>query len=407
MNLKLLSFISAKISGKSSKARFVYFTSAMAVLSITLGTVALILSLSILEGFDSTLHQNATRFTSHITLQTFNRSPIELENAKITSLKDNFQEISEISPVITSEGLIKGKKSLEGISIRGIDSLGFLSVNDFIVKGEKKWNNYQGNSILLSTRLADKIGVDAGDDILIFVPRGNSYSSFPDTKVKKYKIAGLYRSGMVQYDDIYVYMNFSSAAKLSNMPEKHSTLLQINLRNADDAKKIVNDIETYLGYPYFGFTVFDVHSAIFAWIELQKEPIPIILGLISLVASLNIITTILVLILEKVNSIGILRALGLSGKRILLIFITRGIRLGLYGTITGSLISFIFSLLQINFEIIKLKGEIYFLDSLPVVINVWHYIIVFATTMFLTLIVSTIPAVISARIPIVKSIKFK
>jgi lipoprotein-releasing system permease protein len=204
-----------------------------------------------------------------------------------------------------------------------------------------------------------------------------------------------------------IFMPFMTAAKFTSFPSNFATNLQITLNDVNTAPKLVDSIEAFLHYPFFGFTVFDIHGSIFAWIELQKQPIPLILGLISIVAVLNIITTLLVLILEKINSIGILRSLGMNSSSLLSIFIVRGFAIACYGTFAGMALAYTFSRLQIEYGFIRLKGEIYFLDKLPVIIDFNHYLIVMTATIVLTLLATIIPALIAVKIQPVKALKFK
>jgi lipoprotein-releasing system permease protein len=140
---------------------------------------------------------------------------------------------------------------------------------------------------------------------------------------------------------------------------------------------------------------------------LQREPIPIVLGLIVIIAVLNITTTLLILIIEKINEIGILRALGLKQKEIVKIFVRLGLRIGIIGSFVGGAIALLLSILQKEFEIIRVNGEIYYLDVLPIEIIPAHYVIVISIAIVLSFLATLIPAMISARISPLEAIKFK
>jgi lipoprotein-releasing system permease protein len=408
MDFKLIRFISSRLAKSAKRQRFLGFTKSVAMFSVTLGTMSLILSLAILEGFDTTLHENAFRFTSHIIIKKFDRKPIENVENLISQLKDNFKEIKNIEPEIDKEALIRFGNKIEGVSFRGIfPEKNTTGLKNFIVEGSFSFSQSDSKEIIISSRLAEKIKGKIGDEVLLFTPKGNKRESFLDARVQKFKIKSIYRSGMVQYDDVMIFMPFLTAAKFTTISSNSATNFQITLHDVNKAPKLVDSIATFLKYPFFGFTVFDIHGSIFAWIELQKEPIPLILGLISIVAVLNIITALLVLILEKINSIGILRALGMNSSSLLSIFIFRCFAIACYGTLAGMTLAFTFSKLQIVYGFIRLKGEIYFLDKLPVIIDLNHYLIVMAATITLTLLATIIPALIAVKIQPVKALKFK
>jgi lipoprotein-releasing system permease protein len=145
----------------------------------------------------------------------------------------------------------------------------------------------------------------------------------------------------------------------------------------------------------------------FAWIELQKEPIPIVLGLISIVAVFNILTILLITVVEKTHSIGILRALGLTNREIISIFIYQGTSIGFFGTLLGCGLALAFSIVQQQYGLIHLPGEIYFMDKLPVAINPIHYVIVIGISVVLSLAATLIPSFIAVKINTIKALRFK
>jgi len=170
------------------------------------------------------------------------------------------------------------------------------------------------------------------------------------------------------------------------MSENSANSLDIILYDINKAQQIAGKIEKSLGYPFYVYTVFDLHSSVFAWIELQKEPIPLVLGLISIVAVFNIITVLLITVVEKTYSIGILRALGMSRKNI---------------------IKIIAGLIQKSYKIVSLEGEMYFLDALPIKFELWHFAIVISTALLLSFFATLIPSFIAAKIQPVKALRFK
>jgi lipoprotein-releasing system permease protein len=380
----------------------------VALISVMLGCMALILSLGILDGFDNKLHDSAVKFTSHITITSFNREPLLDYPGTVSKLKNNFPDIVSIEPVCEREGLIKSQTLTEGVSVRGVfPELNITGLENFIVEGEFKFSDSLAKEIIIGKRLANKLNVKIGDEIAIITMKTQSLFGLPDPKVEKYKISALFNSGMVQYDDILVFIPYLRSIKLFDMPQNSASNYQIMLNEMEKSPLLVDTIESFLRYPYFALTVYNYHGSIFSWIEIQKEPIPIVLGLISIVAVLNIVTSLLITIVEKTNTIGILRAIGLDNKKILGIFIYKGFSIGFKGTVAGLLLAYILSYLQVKFEIIRLKGEIYFLDVLPIEIVGEHYIIVAVISMVLTIVATLIPAFIAIKVTPLKAIQFK
>lgn len=408
MNFSVLRFISTRLTKTSRKQKFLNFTLYVSIISVMLGCMALIISLSILEGFDKTLHQSAIKFTSHITITSFNKEPLPDYYGTINKIKEKFPQVRAVEPVCEREGLIKSSELTDGVSIRGIiPEMNVSNLKSFIVEGEFKFSDTLAKEIIISKRLANKLNVDINQEIILLTIKTASLTGLPEPKVEKFKIIALYNSGMVQYDDILVFIPYNKALKLFEMPVYSASNYQIILNDMNDAPKLVDSIEAFLRYPYFALTIFNYHGSIFSWIEIQKEPIPIVLGLISIVAVLNIITSLLITILEKTNTIGILRALGLDNRKIITVFLFKGLSIGIKGIISGLSLAYIFCILQQKYGFIRLKGEIYFLDVLPIEIVPEHYLIVGLISLFLTIIATTIPAFIASKITPLKAIQFK
>jgi lipoprotein-releasing system permease protein len=404
MNFKNIRYIAKKLNAEGGKKKFVGFTRAFAFISIMLGSASLIIALSVLDGFENELRNTAVKFTSHIVLKGFDAKPVKEYSSKISSVKSKFKEIKSIYPVIQKEALIRGKNGIDGIMLKGVlDGEEYTKLTeDAIISGEF---NTDANSIVIGKALAEKTGVSMGDKVLIYsIDIKNKRRGMPE--YKQFEITGIYETGMMQYDESLAFISFSNAKKLAKLPEDNCSHLEIMLNDYTKAPEISLMLDDFIGFPYFTLTVFDLHAAIFAWIELQKEPIPLVLGLISLVAVLNIITSVLVLIVEKTYSIGILRSLGIKNADLLKIFIWKGMKIGVYGSVAGSLIAYLLLLAQKHYEIIRLKGEIYFLTVAPVDISLWHYQLVIGVSLLLSFLVTIIPALITLKISPLRAIRF-
>jgi lipoprotein-releasing system permease protein len=403
--MKLYNFISKRF-WHSENQKFINFAKYFATASVIIGVVVLIIALAVLEGYNKTLRANAVKFTSHIQLQKFNRDKIDNYDSIKQVLYEHISEINIIEPVIQTEGLIKSKKNIEGVMLRGIEKNSqIVNLSDVIKIGKADIN--QPNSIIIGKRLADKLSTKLSDTVFVFSINSFQNLSQFDYNIQKFVITGIFESTMAQYDDAIAFVSINDAQNLLNLFQNQATNLDIMLKDISLADTTSHLIDNFLGYPYFTYTVFDLHRSIFSWIELQQKPIPIVLGLIVIIAVLNITTTLLILIIEKINEIGILRALGLLQKEIVRIFVRLGLKIGIIGAFTGGVIALLISILQKEFEIIRVNGEIYYLDVLPIEIVPLHYVIVISIAIILSFLATLIPAVISSRISPLEAIKFK
>ncbi len=399
-----INFISNRF-WNTKKRRFINFAKYFAISSVVVGVLALLISLAVLEGYDRTLRKNAIKFSSHLILQNFNHKNIknyEEISERILNIRD---DIKKLYPTIQSEALVRHKNNAEGIMIRGVNSEYIKDkVKPNIIVG-KGYLDKKGD-ILIGKRLADKLNAKIGDKIQMFLIKSDDIEKL-DYKVAKFIVAGIYESTMAQYDDVLVYIDFQEAQAINSININEITNFEIMLDDVTMAKSVGAELEQYLGYPFFAITVFDSHQYIFTWIEMQKQPIPIVLGIIMIIASFNIITTLLIMVLEKLPHIGVLRALGFTKNQIVRLFLMQGLNIAIKGVLIGGSIAFIFSYLQLKYHFIKLNGDIYFLDVLPIKIIPFHYILVISITLILSLLATIIPAIIASRINIIKALKFR
>jgi len=399
-------YLSSKLFSGGSK--FLRFTRLIAIGSVALGVIALIVSFSILEGFEKTIKSTASQFTSHVSVVTFSRQPFSITPSSLSLLKSHSSSIVSVLPIIERECLLQGKnQNIEGAVIRSVssDTFSLLSPN-YVFEGRNTFTQSTTNSkeIILSKRMANRLQKSIGDSILITVI--SITDSIQTTNFDYAQVIGMYETGMAQYDNIVAFVPLHSAQQLFSLSNNVYTNLDIMLTSVDEAKKVSIDIENYLGYPFYARSVFELHSSIFTWIELQKQPIPIVLSLISAVALFNIITTLLVSIVEKTHSIGIVRSLGLSSKTLLLLSLFQGLRIGVLGSVIGITISLLFYWLQSQFFLITLNPEIYFIDHLPIVLVPDKMLIVVGITIGISVLATIIPALVLTRISIVKALRF-
>ncbi len=396
-----------RYSKAKTRRGFVNFAWWASLVSIVLGVVALIVSLAILDGFDSMLRENAVRFTSHIKLLTFNRRAVQNFHEIQNKLQINVPEIVKVVPTLEREVLIKSRDVLDGVLLKSfLDNENPIEGERLIVQGSHRFSFAGANEIILGKMLADKMGANVGDSIVLATTKSLDEDAFAFPTYEKFKIIGLYESGMAKYDELVVYAPFRSVAKFAGFDSISATSFDIFIKDITKVNSIANRIEDMLGYPFFCFTFYELHSSIFAWIELQKEPIPIVLSLITIVAVFNIVTFLLINIVEKTKSIGILTTLGMRRKEIVTLFIQYGLKIVVYGTLIGFVLAFLFCIIQKEYRIIHLDSKIYYLNTLPIDISLLHYLIVAGFTFSIGLVSAIIPSVIASKINPVRALRF-
>ena len=400
-------FISKKYVFSKKGSRFINFISIISIIGITLGVTTLIISLCVLNGFEKTLTDKIVDFDSHIQITSFTSTLPYKENA-LPELENYLKDFNpSITPFASKLVIISSKKSKEGINLIGIspDSPrpGFIKN---IVKGDFALDNVEINPIIIGKKLADKLFLNVGDETTIFSLKNDQIPS-PENlpNIEKFKVTGIFESGMTEYDDTYAYTNLSIAQKLFSIGDK-ITGYNIKLGNTSKIDSLTYFLGKKLRYPHRVRSIYQLHRNIFTWIELQKKPIPIALGLIIIVAVFNIIGTLLMVVLEKTNSIGVLKSLGAKKKQIVKIFIIQGIILALAGILFGNILATILMELQLEFNIITLPSSVYFMSKVPILMKPEIFIVVSLITFILCIAASAIPSFVASRIQPVDSLRF-
>jgi lipoprotein-releasing system permease protein len=210
---------------------------------------------------------------------------------------------------------------------------------------------------------------------------------------------------MAEYDDIYAFTALTDAQTLFQMPDGVSGY-DIVLRNVDSAQAVANNATDLLGYPHYGRTVFENYRNLFSWIELQKKPVPIILGLIIVVATVNIIGTLLMMVLDKMREIGILSSMGATRWGITRVFLRQGLTIAVIGTVLGNLLALVLCVAQLEFRFFSLPSDIYFMTSVPILLRPEYFLFVSAVTIALCLLTALVPARLASKLNPVNAIRF-
>lgn len=401
-------FIAKKYISNKQSSKFLSLVSIISVLGIAIGTAVLIISLTILNGFEEIVAQKIINFNSHIKITAFGNRNLPdsdiIESEIIQKIGNDFHSSSKF---ISKLGIIKSRTVSEGVTILGIDTAtDNTNIKEYIVDGNYELNSDKMKQIILGKKLSEKINAAVNDRITIFSLRKDE---LPDADnppaIEQFIITGIFESGMAEYDDLNVYLSLNNAKELFETQNSISGY-NIRLNNVNSIDSTANALQDLLGYPYYVRTIFQVHQNIFTWLDLQKEPIPIILGLIIVVAIFNIVGTMLMIVLERTSSIGVLKAIGFTKKKILQIFFVQGVFLGLLGIAIGCILAFVLSYLQLQFDLITLPGSIYFISTVPISIDLENYLIVAGIGLALSLLASLIPSYIASRMTIISSIRF-
>jgi len=406
MSFLRLIYLAHRFGTSLKKRGFIAFTRIVAILSIAIGCMALLLSMAILDGFKQALEDNAVKFTAHIRIQSFNG---EIPPPLPDHVMHN-PAIASVEIALQKEGLLRKRGGdIDGILLKGIDDeMEFIARPKELRKGSITFSTDSSREIIISERLANSMGLGISDTAIItsMIPDPGG-STIPLPVTMKAHIRGVYKTGMSQYDELYVFLPRKTLSQLLGTSHDTKSHYELMVKSGYDINAIGEEIQEQVPYPLFVQTVYDLHAGMFHWIELQKEPIPIVLSLIGIVAIMNILTSLLIIVIEKTRSIGILQSLGMKPLSIMMIFSFQGIALGVFGITLGCIGSFMLCTIQQKYGVITLNADLYFIDTLPISMKAWHYYLVGGSALVLSLFATIIPAFVASRISPTKAMLFK
>ncbi len=382
--------LSKELKQKREKSKF-SFTHKLAFFSNLIGAMILIVAFSILDGYQYYLREKSALFSSHIKIEYLKPNN---QSSALLHLQNSLLNSEEYKSylVTNDEVLIRHKGQVEGILIKEYPTI------PKVIKEAFKIGNLKEKEIVIGKELANKFNLKENDSVLT-IKINKSENGFSSDYTKR-RIAGIFQAGFSQYES-----NLAFALQDTILAEKNA-YLELYLTNLDKLRDVAQIIRKKLNLPYYISTYEELNSGMLNWIEIQKEPIPIILSIVSIVAILNSITSLIVLVIEKSKSVGIMRSFGTSNRMIIFQFLKEGMKLSMVGIVTGVIFGYSLVTIQDIFQIVKIPSEIYYLDALPIKKELYQYVLILILGTVLSFLSVLIPSFILIRIKTLKAIKF-
>jgi lipoprotein-releasing system permease protein len=402
-------FIAKRYLRSKRKSRFVSVITLISAGGVLIGVAALVIVLSVMNGFESEVRSRIIGTTAHITVSTFQKEGLTDYKRLLTEI-ESVPGVVAASPTIQYKAAIASKSNADGIVLRGIDPQLESRVTDLernMVYGDLSFEAAGGPGMILGRDLADHLGVTVGEQLTVFSLREPEIAvTGLMPKVSRFVTSGLFQTGMYEYDATLAYISLDDAQKLFNMGETISTI-EVKIDDIYSARKLAREVEQKIGYPYYAMDWMSLHKNLFSWMTLEKWAMFLTLSLIVAVAAFNIISALIMAVTEKRKDIGILKSMGATSGGIMRIFVLQGIAAGVVGTILGGSLGLGLCHLQEKFRLISLPPEIYFISSLPVQVKVIDVLLVSLATLALTLLATIYPARKAASLSPVEVIRYE
>jgi len=397
-------------SGKKSGANALVNVS---VIAISLSMAVMILSVAILTGFKKEIKDKLTGFGSHIQISslTANNSweagPISLNQSFLKKLKDD-PDIAGVYPFATKPGIIQSGKELQGIILKGVEpgyNWDFFSKN--LSAGRiPDLSNPDSLEVLISKSLSRLLRIEPGMKL-------PTYFIQDPPRVRPFKVAGIYETGLEEYDKIFVYCHIKQIQEINNWQPDQISGFEIMLSDPDKMETTADHIREWVDESTIQSdivlqvkTLHDLAPGFFDFLRLTDTNVWVILTLMILIAGFNMISGLLIIILNRTRMIGTLKAMGTSNRSMSRIFLYQASFVIGKGLLLGNLIGLILAIIQDRFRLLPLNPGSYFVDSVPIHINPVHILLLNFGTLALTLVMMLIPSTFLARISPGKTIKF-
>ncbi len=418
MNISL--FIALRYLRSKQTSGFVSVIAYMAVGGVVLGVAALVIILSVTNGFSGEIKNRLVGMNAHINIRRFDGAAIKEYRALVDKIKE-WPEVIGVAPVVDSKVIIVSKRDLsriDGIPIWGVDPATFPAVSDLSVhlqyaeKGEILLGDVpdmQKKGIILGEHLARRLQVGPGFDVLLLTIRNldveEAVMDGLTPKTWPFLVTDHFESGMYQYDDNYAFIHIEDAQHILGLGDA-ITDVHLHVRDIYEAPAIRAALAEAFDYPYSVSDWTQLFPEFFRWIELEKWAIFIALSLIVLVAAFNIMSILVMSVLIKTPEIGILRTMGCTVGEVYRTFVYQGLIIGGAGTTLGCVLGFAVCYAQQSFQLISIPGDVYLINSLPVDMDVVDFVLVVVVSMTICLLTSIYPARKAASLMPVQAIRY-
>ena len=404
--MQLSYFISKRLS-QSKQTSFSKLIVRIATLAVAISVTVMLLAIAISRGYKQQVSQKLSNFQSHILInnldqnQSYQSLPIEgnADVEQFINAKNGFQHFQKYA---IKAGIIKTENDFQGIVLKGVDvHFDFTYLKNSLIAGNiPKLDTLKlSNQILLSSSLAQKLGFKVGDGIFVYFIQD-------PPRVRKFNIVGIFDTNLGEIDDLYAIVDIKQIQKLNGWSNNLFTGYEVFVNNFDSLESKVDLLATVTPYT-MGITPINlVYPDLFNWLNMLDVNVMIILILMAAVAIINMVTALLILIVERSNMIGMLKALGLNNLNIIKIFLNLAAFIIIRGLLLGNALAIGLGYLQQQFSFIKLSEKDYYVSAVPVSFQPFDFILVnfscFAICLFLLL----LPANVVSKISPVKSIRF-
>ncbi len=418
--MKFELFIALRYLRARRKQTMVSVISAISALGIAAGVMALVIALALSTGFKEDVQRKIIGATSAINLLRIDSTPL-LNYGELLNRIGNIPHVTASAPAILNQVFIASAIRNQGATLKGISPAREREVSDFlsqIIAGnpralDEQELSVQGKdpvpleSVIIGNEMARALGVHVGETLKIFFPMGRLTPLGMTASQKTLRVAAIFESGLWDIDANWAYVHIDSARRLFSFPRDSASFLQFKTDDVEGVQAIADRIRAKAGPGFTTTTWIELNKPLFSALKLEKILLFLTIGLIVFVASLNIVTTLIMMVLEKQGDIAILTAMGATAKTIQLVFMLQGLIIGLTGTIAGGVLGIGASWILDTYKLIQLEAEVYSIPYVPFHVRIWDASIISATALLISFLATIYPARKAAKLDPVEVLRYE
>ena len=379
--------------------------------SIALGLALMIISVAVVIGFKKSVSEKVMGFASHIQLVVFDNNqsvqaePVLVTDELVNQLNTN-KKIRHIQFTAQKAGVVKTDNQMQGAILKGVDG-NFDSefLNSSLIEGDYPdfADSVKTDELIVSERIANRLNLGVGANVRMwFIDEGQAHA-----RGRKFTISGIYNTGMEEFDNMYIIGDLRHLQKLNNWKPNEVGSIELLVHNEDEIVNTAFELYNIIPYNLTMRTVYDEYPEIFNWLSLLDMNVIVILTLMIIVATITMISTLLILIIERTSMVGLLKALGATNNLIRKIFLYKVSGIILKGMFWGDLIGLLFYFIQLKFRVISLSPESYYVDYVPVELHWSYFLLLNLGTFIVSLLVLIIPSYYITRIIPAKALRYE
>lgn len=394
-------FMSLRYLKAKRRQAFISLITWISVGGIAVGVMALIVVISVMTGMQNELRDKILGTYSHIVILNSFESTVKDHELVIKKVKEN-PHVKAAAPYIYGEMLVSSETRSAGSVLRGVDPATEAEVTDlrkYMRGGDMKTaltaqytdGEFTRRGVILGDALAHTLGVAQGDTVNLISPKGRMTPMGMVPKIEKFHVAGTFHSGMFQYDSGMVVVSLTAAQEFMNMPDRVSGV-EVKVDDIYAAADIARQLEKTLGLPYYARDWMEMNQNLFYALKMEKIAIFIILVLIVLVAAFNIVSTMIMVVMEKGRDIAILKSMGATRQIIMRIFFIEGFLIGLMGTVAGNILGYGLCIALQKYQFIKIPSDIYNAKTLAVTMDPMDFLMISVSALAISALSAVYPA---------------